>query len=187
MEGSHCTKNMLFFLGLCVCISCEIHHYRIVGENNQLSQQLVENELRYLKTDFWPSLLCCAHLWHLNTYGSTKSWPFIQNETENQSQPEILKCINIGWKSTIGGSICPYQVCIFFQIIWKGSHHLRLSVVPVIWKGNGASNGMKLFQIYGAKCGYLCNVEFYCGAYSANINHNMLFSVVNSLCELIKN
>jgi hypothetical protein len=70
---------------------------------------------------------------------------------------------------TIDETIYTYRVCIFFQIIWKGSHQSRLPVVPVIWKGSGTSSGMKLFQICGEKYGYLCNLDVYCGAHYANV------------------
>jgi hypothetical protein len=161
---------MLFFLWLCVYVSCEIHHYRIIGENNQLSQKLVEMSSDVSRLIFgYPS--CVIHI-----YGT-----WIPRDQPNHDPlykiSLIIDYLNLKFWNvytlvenlTINETICTCRVCIVFQIIWKGSHHSRLPVVPVIWKESGRISGMKLFQIYGAKYGYLWNLEVYCGAHSANI------------------
>ena len=72
---------------------------------------------------------------------------------------------------TIDKAICPFRGRIFFRIYIKGKPH---------------KYGIKIFEICEAKIGYIYNLEVYTGAHPTNSEHNMVFSVVDRLCDEIK-
>jgi hypothetical protein len=43
-----------------------------------------------------------------------------------------------------------------------------------------------MFELYEVKSGYVYNLEVYTGAHPTNSEHNMAFSVVDTLCDKIK-
>jgi hypothetical protein len=54
-------------------------------------------------------------------------------------------------------------------------------------KGKPHKYGIKIFELCEAKSGYVCNLEVYAGTHATETDHNSSFSVVDRLCEPIKN
>ena len=46
--------------------------------------------------------------------------------------------------------------------------------------------GLKMFELCEAKIGYVYDMEVYTGAHPTNSEHNMVFTVVDRLCDKIK-
>ena len=72
---------------------------------------------------------------------------------------------------TIDEAICPFQGRIFFRVYIKGKPH---------------KYGIKMFELCEAKSSYIYNLDICTRAHHTNSEHNMVFSVVDSLCDKIK-
>jgi len=72
---------------------------------------------------------------------------------------------------TIDEAISPFRGRIFFHVCVKGKPH---------------KYGIKMFELCEAKSGYVYNLDEYTGAHPTNSEHNMVFSVVDRLCDKIK-
>ena len=53
-------------------------------------------------------------------------------------------------------------------------------------KGKPHKYGIKMFELYEAKSGYIYNLDVYTGTHPTDTEHNMAFSVVDRLCDKIK-
>jgi hypothetical protein len=69
---------------------------------------------------------------------------------------------------TIGKAIYPFQGRIFFRVYIKGKPH---------------KYGIKMYELYQAKSGYVYNLEVCTVAHPINSENNTAFSVVDRLCD----
>jgi len=72
---------------------------------------------------------------------------------------------------TIDEAICRFRQRIFFPVYIKRKPH---------------KYGIKMFEFYEAKSGYVYNLDVYTGAHRTNSEHNTAFSVVDRLCDKTK-
>jgi hypothetical protein len=54
-------------------------------------------------------------------------------------------------------------------------------------KGKPHKYGSKIYQLCEAKSGFVCNMEVYAGTHQTDEEYNTSFSVINRLCDPIKN
>jgi hypothetical protein len=73
---------------------------------------------------------------------------------------------------TVDEAICAFRGRIFYHVYMKGKPH---------------KYGIKIYQLCEAKSGFVCSTEVYAGAHQTDKECDMSFSVVNRLCDPIKN
>jgi hypothetical protein len=126
-------------------VSCRIHHCKIMGVTNQLSEHIMQNHLGYLGTISLVVLLCCilitvAPEWvprdQAGHESLCKTWLIADNlnlKIQNKYTPE---------EYTIDEAICAFWSDIFFcvSVKWK-LHKCRIEI----------------FQLCEAKSGYVCD------------------------------